>query len=429
LTILGASLFAVLGSTIQIASNFSLTNVGGTEISSSPGPTTQITTSNADALGLSPSTQSSLSTTSLGFSHEIGSRQDAPTTPTSGVQLLVIPRGDQDGTVVVKNWQAHAAMFNSPTFLRIYWTSHLSGRNGTSASPYFTFTSMDYISCVPGVAAAATASFCAMQASYTASNPAEEEDTSYTSLATTSTAVQGMPPVASGGLTNPTPPIITGGGGGGNVTGTGPTSSAAAATSSRLSTGAIVGIAVGCGFAALLVVAILVCLLLRKHRRRQQAVTPDPYGHQNNRTQELIAEKEANSGVHETPHSPYSDDGMHGNEAFRAAMGGAATYGASTSQSVPSEHGNFEQTGSHAQSSDPRSSAQMGTAARGIESSPQAIIEDHQRHSVAQSSTPRATSGRYAHLIEEGMTEDDIRRMEEEERHLDAAIEQAVRPR
>ena len=46
----------------------------------------------------------------------------------------------------------------------------------------------------------------------------------------------------------------------------------------------------------------------------------------------------------------------------------------------------------------------------------------------AQSSTPPATS-RYAHLVEEGMTDAEIRRLEEEERHLDEAIEDAGRHR
>lgn len=42
-----------------------------------------------------------------------------------------------------------------------------------------------------------------------------------------------------------------------------------------------------------------------------------------------------------------------------------------------------------------------------------------------RSTTPGAISQQYAHLVEEGMTEDEIRRLEEEERVLDEAIEQA----
>lgn len=44
----------------------------------------------------------------------------------------------------------------------------------------------------------------------------------------------------------------------------------------------------------------------------------------------------------------------------------------------------------------------------------------------ARSTTPSGISGRYAHLIEDGMTDDEIRRLEEEERALDEAIEQAA---
>ena len=42
-----------------------------------------------------------------------------------------------------------------------------------------------------------------------------------------------------------------------------------------------------------------------------------------------------------------------------------------------------------------------------------------------RSNTPSGISGQYAHLVEEGMTDDEIRRLEEEERVLDEAIEQA----
>lgn len=44
----------------------------------------------------------------------------------------------------------------------------------------------------------------------------------------------------------------------------------------------------------------------------------------------------------------------------------------------------------------------------------------------ARSPTPPISS-RYAHLVEEGMTDEEIRRLEEEERALDVAIEDAGR--
>ena len=47
----------------------------------------------------------------------------------------------------------------------------------------------------------------------------------------------------------------------------------------------------------------------------------------------------------------------------------------------------------------------------------------------SRSATPSGISGRYAHLVEDGMTDDEIRRLEEEERALDEAIEQAGRGR
>lgn len=45
------------------------------------------------------------------------------------------------------------------------------------------------------------------------------------------------------------------------------------------------------------------------------------------------------------------------------------------------------------------------------------------RHS--RSNTPSGIAQQYAHLVEEGMTDDEIRRLEQEERALDEAIEQA----
>jgi hypothetical protein len=47
-------------------------------------------------------------------------------------------------------------------------------------------------------------------------------------------------------------------------------------------------------------------------------------------------------------------------------------------------------------------------------------------HRSTSTPTPAITA-RYAHLVEEGMTEEEIRRLEEEERQLDAAIENAGR--
>ncbi|ROW11394.1 hypothetical protein VMCG_01579 [Cytospora schulzeri] len=72
--------------------------------------------------------------------------------------------------------------------------------------------------------------------------------------------------------------------------------------------------------------------------------------------------------------------------------------------------------------------ADGGGGGRGCPDENQPISPDSARGSRgagfgSRSATPSGISGRYAHLIEEGMTEDEIRRMEEEERALDEAIE------
>jgi hypothetical protein len=296
-------------------------------------------------------------------------------------------------------------------YLAVEWGEPGTPTTGTSASRYFVFSQTTAASCPspPDV------EFCELLSQY-ANNfaPAVPESVISPVPNSNPTSPSLVLPTA---LSTPTP-ISTAGGGSGVTTGV----SSMTSSSSGLSTGAIVGIAVGCGFAALLVLAILACFLIRRHRR-QQAMEPLRYGHQNNRTQELIAEKEANAGTNEIPHSPYSDDGMHGNERFVTAEGAAVAHSGSASRPAGATYGaSHDQSRSFIQYSDNRSSTHTGAAVGEA-----ASTEDQQRHSVVQLSTPRDMSGRYAHLIEEGMTEDEIKRMEEEERHLDAAIEQAGR--
>lgn len=68
----------------------------------------------------------------------------------------------------------------------------------------------------------------------------------------------------------------------------------------------------------------------------------------------------------------------------------------------------------------PESAREQGGAAGGSGGGASSQPAGHGRPT-----TPSGISGQYAHLVEEGMTEDEIRRLEEEERVLDEAIEQA----
>lgn len=193
-----------------------------------------------------------------------------------------------------------------------------------------------------------------------------------------------------------------------------------------LSTGAIAGIAVGAGIVGIVATVGLIWLLIRR-RRRQQAlaggVSGGPYGsHGNNRTQELMAEKEANGGVDVSPHSPYSDDGNTAaaastTVAAAAAVGGVGAAGASMS-------GGGGGGAAHDRAFTPYSDHQRSSL---VDEAPTTAPPAAAAAASHGRSTPSAAQTPYGHLVEDGMTEDDIRRLEAEERELDQAIEQAGR--
>ena len=204
---------------------------------------------------------------------------------------------------------------------------------------------------------------------------------------------------------------------------------AASQPESGLSKNAIIGIAVGCGVAGLLLVGALAWFLIRRGHKQRAASTP--YGSdRHRRTAELIAEKEATAGVNDSPHSPYSDDGLHGHHGHAdappphrrglsstAAAGGDGAAGVLLHSSLPDERSYTPYTdqampvpsrsGPGAAAMPPNSSRSPSRAAGG-----------------ARSATPE---GRYAHLMSPDMTPEERARIEEEERALDRAIEEAGR--
>ncbi|KAL1864481.1 hypothetical protein Daus18300_007713 [Diaporthe australafricana] len=76
----------------------------------------------------------------------------------------------------------------------------------------------------------------------------------------------------------------------------------------------------------------------------------------------------------------------------------------------------------------PESAPENGGAAGGGGGGGMASQQQPRAVGHVRSTTPSGISGQYAHLVEEGMTDDEIRRLEEEERALDEAIEQAGTP-
>ncbi|UKZ88187.1 uncharacterized protein TrAFT101_003949 [Trichoderma asperellum] len=154
-----------------------------------------------------------------------------------------------------------------------------------------------------------------------------------------------------------------------------------------LSTGAIAGIAVACSVVGIALIAGLVWFLLRRRRRS----VGEGYKATRQTTNSFTAVKEARPSVAESPIvSPFSDDG----EARGFSSSNIAI-------ALP----------------------QRSTTTTRAVSAPNGESRTDRTESAASGNRPRGI----AHLVEEGMTEADILRLEEEERHLDAEIERAAR--
>lgn len=207
------------------------------------------------------------------------------------------------------------------------------------------------------------------------------------------------------------------------------------ASSSGLARGAIIGIAVGCGIAGLILIFGLSWYLLRRHQRKKE-LQPlgSPYG-SGTRGAALMAEKETAADVDVAPHSPYSDDGVPPGAAPERTYSGDVAVAAGGAAPTATPHSHLQDP---PQSFTPYTD---GTAAAPAAAAPTAGTPSVRAASLAQTddarvnqpspvpgrSTPRALTTPYAHLVEEGMTEEEIRRLEEEERQLDAAIAEASR--
>ncbi|KAH7256861.1 hypothetical protein BKA59DRAFT_507767 [Fusarium tricinctum] len=152
-----------------------------------------------------------------------------------------------------------------------------------------------------------------------------------------------------------------------------------------LSTGATAGIAVGAVLGALLIGA-LAWFFLRRHRRNQRA--GDDYVTQ----QTYAVDKETHNRAADSPNSPYSDEN-HMQPVFL---------------------GNLDHDRDAAPTPPPA----------GV---PRSSFGSHDRGNNSGAQTPQGMSRNVAHLVEDGMTADEIRRLEEEERQLDDEIERAAR--
>ncbi|CAI6095812.1 unnamed protein product [Clonostachys chloroleuca] len=268
---------------------------------------------NVDRTNVSSSSSSSLSLTNGSIKFNYTKLTEGAEEGQSGVQASV------DGFILA---------------LDMYWQSKGKSLIGHSYSPYFS---------ILGNTESFKASNLQSTITTTYGTNGDGRDADVTTLASPSSSSSNT---ASDGHSNPS----SGGGGGG------------------LSTGAIVGIAIG-GAAGLAIIALVAWFLLRRRKSKSQIV--DTHGASN----AYIADKDSTA---QSPQSPYADDVIHNPRADSSSLHNAHA------DNVPG----------------PRDGS--GTA------------------------TPSGLSRNVAHLVEEGMTADDIARLEEEERQLDDEIERAA---
>lgn len=155
-----------------------------------------------------------------------------------------------------------------------------------------------------------------------------------------------------------------------------------------LATGAIAGIAVGAIIGVILIGA-MIWFFLRKRRQNKKLAGGYTATDSGNA---YIVDKETHGRTTDSPNSPYSDENGTHNIAIE-----------STARDEPA----------------------IAPVERGLPRTSTGGSQGGRSASGAQ--TPQGVSTNVAHLVEDGMTADEIRRLEEEERQLDDEIERAAR--
>jgi hypothetical protein len=164
-----------------------------------------------------------------------------------------------------------------------------------------------------------------------------------------------------------------------------------------LSTGAIAGIAVAGAVVLLALIGGLVFWMLRRRRRGKDR---GQYNNPTTSTTFMGGDKDVHQ-VAESPHSTYSNDQQ---VPLSNLAGAAAT---SRDMPGPSGHHHHDDDGDYVPYRDDDTGHESPDAGRRADGA----------------GTPHGVSRSVAHLVEEGMTPDEIRRLEEEERQLDDAIQ------
>ncbi|CAM1507009.1 Fc.00g066500.m01.CDS01 [Cosmosporella sp. VM-42] len=165
-----------------------------------------------------------------------------------------------------------------------------------------------------------------------------------------------------------------------------------------LSKGATAGVAIGAVIGGLLLIGALAWFFLRRRRQNKDLKT---YTEQPSNT--YMVDKEIPRRNTDSPNSPYSDE--NGIQRER----------------VPLEDITVARNTSTRQTDQARSFTPYDDAP------PRTSTGSHAGRSNSGTHTPQGVSTNVAHLVEEGMTAEEIQRLEEEERQLDDEIERAGR--
>ncbi|KAJ6446099.1 hypothetical protein O9K51_00866 [Purpureocillium lavendulum] len=181
-----------------------------------------------------------------------------------------------------------------------------------------------------------------------------------------------------------------------------------------LSAGAIAGIAVGGAVVLILICALAWFLLRRRRRSRDQHAGDYKPGHHTPNAA-YLEDKDLHTGqVADSPRSPYSEDGQ-------GVPRLAPLPAAATAPLAVHGHATGDDTAEYRNSA---TAASFDPYRRSDAAGSRGNLTDTDARSTQ---TPQNVSRNVAHLVEDGMTEDEIRRLEEEERQLDAEIERAGR--
>ncbi|KAI1755133.1 hypothetical protein F4782DRAFT_527858 [Xylaria castorea] len=201
----------------------------------------------------------------------------------------------------------------------------------------------------------------------------------------------------------------------------GPESSSSSSSSSTsapngLDRNGIIGVAVGVGAGGLLIAAGLLWFFCFRRRRRSRRRTAAHHA---------MPSYASDVGVHAMMHDKEMPVVLESSSSSSPPYGSGG--GGSHDEERPStdHYVPYSDRSTTSPTPDHRRTA-SGTAAAAAAVAAVADVGATSQTRGAPSPSPAIVS-RYAHLVEEGMTDDEIRRLEEEERQLDAAIENAGR--